>query len=101
MKKVYKIVLLILTFSILLTGCYDSREVDDEVYAIAIGVDIGKNDMLNIRPIKGPGAVAIKAAEKEMNKKTNRKAVTFILSRHLQSFRVWIFSEWQYHEESL
>lgn len=78
MKKVYKIVLLILTFSILLTGCYDSREVDDEVYAIAIGVDIGKNDMLRLTiqypTYKGPGGGGDKGGGKGDEQKNKQES---------------------------
>ncbi|MBV4415671.1 Ger(x)C family spore germination protein [Clostridium tyrobutyricum] len=40
-KKICFVVLSILVMSIVLTGCYDSIEIDDKVYPILIGIDKG------------------------------------------------------------
>lgn len=47
MKKVI-ILLILITFCVSLTACYDAREVDDLAYVIAIGLDKGKNSSLKI-----------------------------------------------------
>ena len=47
MKKKFAILIfLFLAPSIILTGCYDSREVDNMAYVTAIGVDKGTNENL-------------------------------------------------------
>lgn len=49
MPKIFFIVLLIvLMFSLLFTGCYDAVEIDDEIYAVSIGIDKGVNNKLRI-----------------------------------------------------
>ncbi|AKA69185.1 Ger(x)C family spore germination protein [Clostridium scatologenes] len=49
MRKVVSIIIIILTLSsLLLTGCKDSSEVDDNVYAVAIGLDKGINNKVMV-----------------------------------------------------
>ncbi|AKN30091.1 spore gernimation protein GerC [Clostridium carboxidivorans P7] len=49
MRKVVSTILIILTFSsLLLTGCKDSSEVDDNVYAVVIGLDKGINNKVMV-----------------------------------------------------
>lgn len=49
MRKVVSIILIILTLSsLLLTGCKDSSEVDDNVYAVVIGLDKGINNKVMV-----------------------------------------------------
>lgn len=40
--------IIVILFPLLFTGCYDSVEIDDEVYAIAIGVDKGTGQNLKV-----------------------------------------------------
>ncbi len=47
-KKFYALVLVVAIFFSCLSGCYDAREIDDEVYAISIGVDKGVNNKLRL-----------------------------------------------------
>jgi spore germination protein KC len=47
-KKVSLLLILVLITSFTFTGCYDAMEVDDEVYALAVGVDVGVNNKLII-----------------------------------------------------
>lgn len=42
------ILVLVILFPLLFSGCYDSAEIDDEVYAIAIGVDKGTGQNLKV-----------------------------------------------------
>lgn len=42
------VLLLIVSLGICLTGCYDTREVDDLAYAMALGLDEGKTNRLQI-----------------------------------------------------
>lgn len=44
LKKVSLIILLFLFLSILLSGCYDAMEIDDEAYALVVGIDKGVNN---------------------------------------------------------
>jgi len=46
-KKPYALILIILIFATILTGCYDSIGIEHTAYAIAIGIDKGTDD--NIR----------------------------------------------------
>lgn len=49
MRKVVSTILIILTLSsLLLTGCKDSSEVDDNVYAVVIGLDKGINNKVMV-----------------------------------------------------
>lgn len=43
LKKTIAVLLIITLFTFLITGCFDSREIDDEVYAISVGVDKGSS----------------------------------------------------------
>lgn len=47
-KKAKLLILFVLLLCCVLTGCYDSREIDDEVYAVSIGVDKGVDNKLRI-----------------------------------------------------
>jgi spore germination protein KC len=42
------VLLIILSGTILLTGCYDTREIDELAYPLAIGMDIGEADSLRL-----------------------------------------------------
>lgn len=46
LKKVSLIISITLLLNIILTGCYDSIEIDDEVYALVIGIDKGINNKI-------------------------------------------------------
>ena len=49
MKVISKGIALFLCLSnLLLTGCYDAREVDDEVYTIAVGIDKGTDNKIRL-----------------------------------------------------
>ena len=48
MKKLHKLCILLLVLQIVLSGCYDPRELDDLAYVIAIGVDKGKEKKLEV-----------------------------------------------------
>jgi spore germination protein KC len=49
MKAISKWIALFLCISnVLLTGCYDAREVDDEVYTISIGMDKGVDNKIRL-----------------------------------------------------
>jgi spore germination protein KC len=60
MKLISKCIALFLCLSnVLLTGCYDAREVDDEVYTISIGIDKGVDNKIRLTiqyPTYGGGA---------------------------------------------
>jgi spore germination protein KC len=45
-KKYLSIVLLIIMLASILSGCYDAMEIDDDLYPIILGVDIGKQNMV-------------------------------------------------------
>lgn len=47
-KKLITSILCCTLFSSVLTGCYDAREVDDEIYAVAIGIDKGVENKVRI-----------------------------------------------------
>lgn len=47
-RKCAAFILLIMTMATLLSGCYDAMEIDDEVYVIAMGVDIGTSNKVRI-----------------------------------------------------
>lgn len=47
-RRVSSLILLFIFLSTVLTGCYDSREIDDEVYTLAVGIDKGVNNKLRI-----------------------------------------------------
>lgn len=48
MKRfIYVLLTLLLSFTFL-TGCYDKREIDDETYVVAMGVDIGTTQPLRL-----------------------------------------------------
>ncbi len=46
-KKIVFLILVILS-SALLTSCFDSKEIDEKAYIIALGLDKGKNNYLNM-----------------------------------------------------
>lgn len=46
-KRVSSVILLIMILSVL-TSCYDAMEVDDEVYALTLGVDKGVNNKIRV-----------------------------------------------------
>jgi spore germination protein KC len=48
MPKLRIILAVILMLSLPLSGCYDATEIDEEVYALAIGVDKGVNNMIRV-----------------------------------------------------
>jgi spore germination protein KC len=48
MKRSLILILIVILFSLIFTGCYDSWEVDDQTYVIAIGIDKGKHSKTNI-----------------------------------------------------
>lgn len=48
MKKIICILLLLSVMCAVFTGCYDMREVDEEAYIIAIGVDKGKTNNVKL-----------------------------------------------------
>lgn len=48
MKKSKIFLLFLLFLSLLLTGCYDAREVDDQVYSIVIGLDKGVHNRVRL-----------------------------------------------------
>ena len=47
-KIIASILIIVVLFPMLFTGCYDSIEIDDEVYAIAVGVDKGTGQNLKV-----------------------------------------------------
>jgi len=47
-KLTFLRIFLLTAFLILLTGCYDSREVDDEIYVISIGLDKGTTNKVRL-----------------------------------------------------
>ncbi len=47
-KRISSISILLLFLVTTLTGCYDAREIDDEVYALAIGLDKGVNNQVRV-----------------------------------------------------
>lgn len=57
----------------LLTGCFDSREIDDEVYAISVGVDKGKTQKLRLTvqypTYMGSGGTESSGGSKDKNNK--------------------------------
>ncbi len=58
-EKIAALLLVPILISTLLTGCFDAHEIDDEVYAISIGVDKGLREKLRLTiqypTYKGPG----------------------------------------------
>ena len=48
MHKGETLLLLPLLMISFLSGCFDAREIDDEVYAISVGVDKGSSDNLRL-----------------------------------------------------
>lgn len=47
-KRISCIIILLLFLVTTLTGCYDAREIDDEVYALAIGIDKGIDNKVRV-----------------------------------------------------
>lgn len=47
MKK-YRLVVIFMLICLMLTSCYDAVEIDDEVYAISIGIDKGVSNKLRV-----------------------------------------------------
>lgn len=47
-KKIILIILILIINTILLSGCYDARGIEDLAYATAIGLDVSKNKMLSL-----------------------------------------------------
>lgn len=47
-KKLVSVLLLLIFFPVILTGCWDRRELEDQAFVIAIGVDKGKNKLLRV-----------------------------------------------------
>jgi len=48
MKRIISVLILTIYIFILLSGCYDSREVDEQTYIIALGIDEGKSNNLRM-----------------------------------------------------
>lgn len=46
--NVKDLIAILCLLSLLLTGCYDAREVDDEIYPISIGLDKGVNNKIRL-----------------------------------------------------
>lgn len=46
--KVFYIILAFIIISVSVTGCYDRREVDEMAYVMAIGLDRGTNNLINL-----------------------------------------------------
>lgn len=42
------LIIIVLLLNLFLTGCYDAREVDDEIYAISIGIDMGVDNKIRM-----------------------------------------------------
>ena len=49
--KIIAILLLTSLLSATVTGCYDLKEVSDELYAIMLGVDKGENNAIRLTVI--------------------------------------------------
>lgn len=47
-KKIYVLFLIVAIVLSCLSGCFDAREIDDEIYAISVGVDKGVNNKLRL-----------------------------------------------------
>lgn len=48
MKKLIWVLLVALAFSFVTSGCWDSNEVDNQVYALALGVDKGVDNIIRV-----------------------------------------------------
>lgn len=47
-NKIIVLVLMAMIFSTIMSGCYDSREIDDQTYVVALGFDNGKLNPLRL-----------------------------------------------------
>ena len=47
-KKALSISLILTILSSFVTGCYDATEIDDEVYAISVGIDRGASEKVRL-----------------------------------------------------
>ncbi len=80
LEKATALLLLPVIIVTVLTGCFDAREIDDEVYAISIGIDKGLKDKLRLTiqypTYMGPGGSESGggASEKE-NKKAQSSSI--------------------------
>lgn len=48
MKKIITLTIAIFICSGIITGCFDRREIDDQTYVVALGLDVGKIDPIRI-----------------------------------------------------
>lgn len=48
LRKALAVLMMTVLSAIFLTGCYDAREIDDEVYAISVGVDKGVSNKVRL-----------------------------------------------------
>lgn len=84
--KSLKAVALCIALCTLLCGCYDSREVEEKAYIIALGIDEGENDKYCYtfqisNPLKSGGSIGAeeKASEESSDSKEGNKTVDNIV----------------------
>jgi len=72
-KRFAVLILSSILTAFILTGCFDAREIDDEVYAVSIGVDKGKRERLRLTiqypTYKGPGGVESSGGSSDQDNK--------------------------------
>lgn len=83
-KRFAAVILSSLLIAFSLAGCFDAREIDDEVYAISIGVDKGTTEKLRLTiqypTYKGPGGGESKGGSSgQNNKKAQSESVIHTL----------------------
>lgn len=73
-KRFIAILILVTSMIICFSGCYDAREIDDEVYAISIGIDKGVENKLRLtvqyptyKSDGGTGESSVQSGDKSKN----------------------------------